>query len=381
MSVLRWRNSARTSAAAGVHGSRPLSTEDGTNSRQLDLLVRNFTHLLQSELAILCQLGPGERPQIVSSWGTNGLLERVATSPPDRRGRGGHGAGLVGRAPAQRRPAFESLDPDLDAALIEATDGPPLTYAAVIPVRVRGGARSGLIAGFSAPPQDPAATLSAAESYAELIALYLQHPSVLDRLLETAGEDGLTGCLTYESSIRELAREINRSARGGMDLSCCFIDLDGFKQVNDRHGHIHGNRVLAEVAQILRDGVRSCDTVGRYGGDEFIAILPQTGLPAASQLADRLRLLIAAARMSAVDHTLTASIGVAQWIPGTTAEELLLQADNALLAAKRSGFSDADRSDALPPFPGGGPHLTLHRRHPADELGESGRGEDEQLQG
>jgi diguanylate cyclase (GGDEF)-like protein len=371
VSILRWRSGARASAASAGHSSGPLSAHDGTDSRQLDLLIRNFTQVLQSELALLCQLGPDARPQIVSSWGTNGLRERVAMAPQAGGGRWGQEGGFVGRAPTYRRPAFEPLDPDLDAALIAATQGPPLTHAAAIPVRVRDGARSGLIAGFSAPPQDVPAILVAAASYAELIALYLQHPSMLDRLLETAGEDGLTGCLTYESSIRELDREINRSARGSQMLSCCFIDLDGFKKVNDRHGHIHGNRVLAEVAQILREGVRSCDTVGRYGGDEFIAILPQTNLTEASQLAERLQRLIADAQISAVDHTLTASIGVAEWAPDTTAEELLLQADNALLAAKARGIPNAGHSDAPQSSPGGG-HLTLHSQHSGHEPAEGG---------
>jgi two-component system, chemotaxis family, sensor kinase Cph1 len=160
------------------------------------------------------------------------------------------------------------------------------------------------------------------------------NPRPLDGLFATARVDSLTGCLSYASIRYELAREINRSTRGGLSLSVCFIDLDSFKRVNDEHGHLRGNEVLAEVAQILRRGVRSCDTVGRFGGDEFVAILPQTGEAAALQLAERLRSLIGTPSSSGFPEPLTASIGVAEWKPPTTTAELLDQADTAMLRAK-----------------------------------------------
>ncbi len=163
------------------------------------------------------------------------------------------------------------------------------------------------------------------------------------------GHDGLTGCLTYESTIHELTREINRSERGGSRLSCCFVDLDEFKLVNDRHGHVRGNQVLTAAAGILRDGVRNCDVVGRYGGDEFVVILPQTSETKARRLAERLRSLIADAEIPSADEPMTASVGVAEWTPGTTPEQLLTRADGALLAAKARGtgvLTDTEASTA-----------------------------------
>ena len=127
------------------------------------------------------------------------------------------------------------------------------------------------------------------EAYARLAALCLHDPGTLDGLLSAARRDALTGCLSYGALRKELEREIHRAARHGRDVSCCFVDLDGFKLVNDQHGHLHGSRVLARVAAALAKGMRDGDTLGRYGGDEFVAVLPDTDEDAAATLAERLR--------------------------------------------------------------------------------------------
>jgi diguanylate cyclase (GGDEF)-like protein len=95
--------------------------------------------------------------------------------------------------------------------------------------------------------------------------------------------------------------------------------------------------VLAEVARVLREGVRSFDTVGRYGGDEFVAILPQTTESEAERLAGRFGWLIRNANIAGLDEPLSASIGVAEWVPGLSAEQLLSLADRALIVAKAQG--------------------------------------------
>jgi diguanylate cyclase (GGDEF)-like protein len=190
-----------------------------------------------------------------------------------------------------------------------------------------------LVAGFSTPPPDRALTLWRSEACAATLGLCLHQPGALDALFQTDRHDMLTGCLTYGAVRQELDREINRSARASLPLSLCFIDLDGFKRINDWHGHLRGNEALADVGRVLRNSVRSYDTVGRFGGDEFIAILPETTEPYARQLAERLRSRIAAATISSGER-LTASVGAAQWVAGTTAEQLLAHADQALLLAK-----------------------------------------------
>jgi diguanylate cyclase (GGDEF)-like protein len=208
-----------------------------------------------------------------------------------------------------------------------------LTHGLAVPVQLATEAGGHLVAGFATAPQDPRLAMWSAESYAAVIALYMYDPAALDGLIAVQ-RDALTGCLTYEGSLRELDREIERSARGGLALSVCFIDLDGFKRSNDDYGHLRGNDILALVGRILRDGVRGSDTVGRYGGDEFIAVLPQTTEREARQLAERVRSRLADTPIASLQLPLTASIGVAQWTPGTSSAELLAAADGALLAAK-----------------------------------------------
>jgi diguanylate cyclase (GGDEF)-like protein len=264
--------------------------------------------------------------------------------------------GLVGRALPLPRAALAPLHPLLDSVLIAATD-PPLGHVVEVSVRVPAGAAGAagavgvagrLIAGFVSPPEDRTATLWAAEAYAALIALCMRDDAALDGLLAAGRRDDLTGCLTYEGTHRELEREINRSTRGSLALSICFIDLDDFKRINDGRGHLYGNEILALVGGILSDGVRSCDNVGRYGGDEFIAILPETGEAEARQVAERLRSRLAIATEPFLDWPLTASIGVAEWTPGTDGQTLLAAADSALLRAKdiRAGVITASQSSA-----------------------------------
>ena len=295
---------------------------------QLELLLKDFAHFIDSDVALLYEVGSSGQPPTVScAWGLGG--------PPRHIARPLQG-GLVGRAleqPAQRA-ALGALDPVLDSSLIQASD-PPLVYAVAANVRAASGAQGVLIAGFAARPREGSRMVWSAESYAAVIALCLDDQGALNTLIAAGAHDVLTGCLTYEATIRELDREINRSARGGVDLSVCFIDVDDFKHINDRYGHLYGNEVLARIGQILRDGVRSCDSVGRYGGDEFIAILPQTSEMEARRLAGRLGTRLADTAIEPLERPLTASIGVAQWIPGTRSEIVLEAADGALLSEKR----------------------------------------------
>ena len=218
--------------------------------------------------------------------------------------------------------------------------------AAAAPVRTPDGIAGALWAGFATVPE-PAVTLWIVESYARLVALCLHDPNVLDGLLAAARRDALTGCLSYGAIRQELTREIRRSARHGRSVSCCFIDLDRFKAVNDRHGHLHGSRVLANVAEALRGGVRDGDTLGRYGGDEFVAVLPDTDEAAAYVLAERLRARIRASQPVGEEATVDASIGVAQWSPGSAVEDLLSAADDALHVAKSLGGGVAIRATDL----------------------------------
>jgi diguanylate cyclase (GGDEF)-like protein len=355
------RDQGDGSIAAVMESGAPTPAQLGDVN--LDLLVGDFARVVGGVLSLVAEDAGGGAARITASTGVD---RPVAITPPKRGGkrrRGGssaRGGCFVGRALATERPAFETLHRDRDASLIDAGSA-PLTHALAVPIQAYGetGARV-LVAGLSAPPEDLTWMLWVADSYAALLGLVDRHPDALFGALEPSRRDGLTGCLTYESVLAELIREINRSDRADLPLSCCFIDLDGFKRVNDRYGHVRGNEVLADVGRALRASVRSCDTVGRYGGDEFVVILPQTGEAAAALLAERLRSAIGGGHAGWFDETLGASIGVAQWAPGLTGLELLGRADAALFTAKGKRGSVVTRGH--PTASPAGARLRLTRR-------------------
>ncbi len=310
-------------------GSKPAESQDreldNAERPRLDRLLANFAHFLSSEVVLYYQLdGKGRPLTVISSWGL-GPHEPI-TRP--------HAGGIVGRALPAKRAALEPLDPDDDVATLGTAREIRITHAVAAPVRLAHRTAGVLVAGFLSAPPDRAVTLWRADACASTLGLCLHQPGAFDALFQTDRHDILTGCLTYAATRQELDREINRSARASRPLSLCFIDLDRFKRINDTYGHLCGNEALAEVGRVLRDSVRSCDTVGRFGGDEFLAILPDTSEASARQLAERLRSRIAAAAIPSTDERVTASIGTAQWTAGTTAQQLLARADQALLGTK-----------------------------------------------
>jgi diguanylate cyclase (GGDEF)-like protein len=161
--------------------------------------------------------------------------------------------------------------------------------------------------------------------------------ALLGSLLAAVRRDQLTGCMNYATLLEELNREVERCRRQDLTLSCCFLDLDRYKSVNDQLGHDRGNQVLARVGTVLRQTVRVADTVGRYGGDEFVVLLPGSDAQAAARLARRMREAIRAIPVAGVADGLDVSTGIAEWHRGDGPESLLGESDGALRAAKAAG--------------------------------------------
>ncbi len=157
----------------------------------------------------------------------------------------------------------------------------------------------------------------------------------LVRARAEAGTDPVAGCMNHRAMRRRLDEEIGRAARTGNPLSCLLIDLDNFKLVNDHLGHPAGDAVLREVVQALVGEFRAFDRVARYGGDEFVVILPNADLESAT--AAGARALERLRGLSSIGAGVSASIGVAQWQPQMTTDELLEACDVALLRSKRQG--------------------------------------------
>ncbi len=181
------------------------------------------------------------------------------------------------------------------------------------------------------------AGLATSTAAASVVTLLLARIGELQgELAQSALTDDLTGLPNRRALLETLAREIVRARRLEGKLSVAFADLDRFKLVNDRHGHQVGDTVLREAGAALSAGLRAYDAVARYGGDEFVLVLPQAGVWEAHAVAERIRASIAE-RSFAGSVSLTLSIGVSGLSKGMDADALLKAADAALYRAKRAG--------------------------------------------
>ena len=162
-------------------------------------------------------------------------------------------------------------------------------------------------------------------------------------LQQQASRDALTGLWNRRSILEILDRELARSQRDGQPVAAIMADLDYFKGVNDGHGHLTGDQVLRQAAQRLLGELRPYDTVGRYGGDEFLIVLPACGPDSAVHLAERLRNCLQAEPVLDNGKTIrvTLSLGVGVWDGKMESDELLRSADDALYRAKHAGRNRA----------------------------------------
>jgi diguanylate cyclase (GGDEF)-like protein len=167
------------------------------------------------------------------------------------------------------------------------------------------------------------------------VRLHLRHGSRSRELRDRAVVDELTGVLNRRGSRDLLERELRRVERSGAPLTALLIDIDGFKAINDERGHASGDRVLKQVARNLALDIRAHDRVGRWGGDEFIVILPETDALEARQLVHRLRAAVLPVRIS---------IGAATAQAADSVESMLDRADAAMYVDKASRASESMRS-------------------------------------
>jgi two-component system cell cycle response regulator len=161
-----------------------------------------------------------------------------------------------------------------------------------------------------------------------------------EKLERLATFDSLTGLYNRRAILSKLYELINLANRYKEDFSLSMLDIDHFKRVNDSYGHLTGDEVLEKIAILIRRNVRDTDIVGRYGGEEFIIILPKTNLSSSWVVAERLRSIIERVEMkdSAGNvFTITVSQGLAGWERGEDAYSLISRSDQALYKAKEKG--------------------------------------------
>jgi diguanylate cyclase (GGDEF)-like protein len=192
----------------------------------------------------------------------------------------------------------------------------------------------------SAPSLGPTVVLTL-RTLLEPAAIALDNALEMEKAQALSVTDDLTRLFNSRYLNIVLRREAKRASRSGRPLSALFIDMDGFKSVNDSHGHLAGSKALVEAAAIIKGSARETDVVARFGGDEFSVILPDTGREGAVSVAERIRERIRAFAFLASDGLtvrLTASIGVAT-LPDVagSAEELLRAADTAMYRVKDAG--------------------------------------------
>jgi diguanylate cyclase (GGDEF)-like protein len=278
--------------------------------------------------------------------GVSLLAERGASEP--------YGDHLlaVGRWVIDNDRPFMTANMQTDQRLVEKAEAAVLAF----PLRARKRPIGALIALDPVPaaerPELSPSVESILETLLEVPALALDTAVQLRRFEALSVTDDLTGLYNSRYLNQVLRRESKRAVRSGRPVSMLFLDLDGFKNVNDRHGHLSGSRALVEAAEVIQRCSRETDIVARFGGDEFAVVLPDTGSDGAMSMAERVRERISLHPFLASEGLtirLTASIGVAT-LPNMagSAEELVRVSDAAMYGVKDGGKNGVRLANQLP---------------------------------
>lgn len=172
-------------------------------------------------------------------------------------------------------------------------------------------------------------TLSNAEAYEKKAQNELQKLSLTDDLTQIANRRKIN---------EVLQNEMDRANRQGTNLSIALFDIDNFKNVNDQHGHLAGDEVLIQLAALVKQTIRKTDFIGRWGGEEFLLVLPEETAANAALLCEKLRILVQESKFDKVNDSITCSFGIAEYYPEMASIEYFVQnADKALYQAKEEG--------------------------------------------
>ena len=245
------------------------------------------------------------------------------------------------------RPLVVKLD-EHSAPGLDGGGHPP--HALIVPIQRSGqlmGAMELYLNAWRELTDDQADLLNGVASEA---AMAIRHAQLFQAQEENALTDELTKLPNRRALAQRFLQEMQRARRHRNAIAFLMIDLDHFKQVNDTYGHLNGDAVLADLAQILVGGARESDVCARYGGEEFALILHETTEPGARILAERLRAKVAAATFPG-GLKLTISVGVAATDDPALFTQLIDRADQALYAAKQGGRNQVRISDMSGPAP------------------------------
>lgn len=297
-----------------------------------DLILRYSARALHARIGALAVARSDAHATIAATYGySRALVEHVRIET---------GVGVIGRVMQSRLPMLaERPDPSRPRRLRYHTHS-----FVVVPVV----AGTDVLGAISVTDREDGTPFSARDvdtlrAFAAGAALALERERALDSAeahAHAAAIDPVSGVFNRRYLQVRLGEELQRSRRHEIPLALLLIDIDDFKIVNDSYGHLAGDLVLRDVAEILRRSVRVFDVCARFGGEEFVIIMPGSTAESAMRIAERIRERIEAYRPAdrlLATLRITVSIGLAVSEPGTTVSQLLSRADGALYAAKHAG--------------------------------------------
>ncbi|HEV2923106.1 MAG TPA: diguanylate cyclase [Solirubrobacteraceae bacterium] len=290
-----------------------------------DLLKRQIERLIpSSSVVVLNRNNSADRLQATTSVPEDSLLSGALENPKPRSCL----AVRFARTHVERR--------DGDLLVTCEVCGGTADYSTCEPLLVGGEVIGSVLANHSRPmSDDEAQSIKQAVTQAAPVLANLRNLAIAERRAET---DSLTGLPNNRNVADTVKRMVAQASRNLSPMAALALDLDHFKQINDTYGHASGDEVLAAVGSTLTMSVRESDFVGRAGGEEFLMLLPDTGLEAARLVAEKVRLAIAELSIPSVQRAITTSIGIAV-MPDHAgdATTLLRYADRALYTAKKNG--------------------------------------------
>ena len=302
----------------------------GKLPRMGEHLVERLTAIFLARGAALLTANPetGLLSVLASTQGTMDTGQIFPLDDPGVEHLRRAGRPLAAAQLAIRSPAFTQYGPALDGLAV-----PLLSQERLIGLLIVG-------------PKEGSRAYPAEEL--DLLNLLAHHVAIVfenARLFASATYEGLTGLLRREAILEQLDRELERALRYGRPLTVAMADLDHFKAINDRHGHLAGDSLLRRIAQVIAGGLRGTDWIGRYGGEEFLLVLPETGMEGAAAVAEKIRHTVQGTPVPLDDGTparATVSIGLAS-LDGaagqgkTLGRDLIAAADRSLYEAKHAG--------------------------------------------
>ena len=305
-----------------VHFDETFTSVMGLIARVVDFTVGSMAFVEGDELHVVQMAQRRATPEVVEDARTR-LMEAIAAERP-----GAAPSGVHARLFA---PAADNGGPE-EAALGGFAAFPVVAAERLVGLLGLGGKPLARLT----PETQAFLRQVANQSY-----IVMQNSLLFERVRDLSIKDGITGLFNHRYLMELVQQEFDRAGRYHEMFSLLMLDIDHFKKVNDDHGHPAGDAVLRELGTLLPAGLRTVDVVGRYGGEEFVIILPRTPHEEAMQTAERVRAQIGAHVFRVEDKSLqiTLSVGVASWpAPGIdSAAAIIREADKALYRAKNAG--------------------------------------------